>query len=126
MYQVKKQYVGKTALSRGGRTFVFPSDGSNPFNIKTCEKFPQFFEVSDSKPPRRKSSSSRDRGRDNQRKRSEVGKMGKRQGKSGGAVSAKDGASLPKQQDTEVSIDSASESSGKSSDNGVGDSAAQD
>jgi len=55
MYAVKKQYRGR-AILLGSTLFTFPLDGSNPYNEKTCEKFPQFFEcLSDTKPSGRKS-----------------------------------------------------------------------
>ena len=55
MYSVKKQYRGR-AILLGSTLFTFPLDGSNPYDEKTCEKFPQLFEcLSDSKPSGRKS-----------------------------------------------------------------------
>ena len=102
MYCVKSIYKGKTVLTKGGRTFVFPSDGSNPYNEKTCEKYPQFFEcVSDSKPSGRKSRKADNGVGDSGVSRDKVDKVGR--GRKRRSVSSEDSGSVPKQQNAESS-----------------------
>ena len=102
MYCVKSIYKGKTVLTKGGRTFVFPSDGSNPYNEKTCEKYPQFFEcVSDSKPSGRKSRKADNGVGDSGVSRDKVDKVGR--GRKRRSVSSEDSGSVPEQQNAESS-----------------------
>jgi len=102
MYCVKSIYKGKTVLTKGGRTFVFPSDGSNPYNEKTCEQFPQFFEcVSDSKPSGRKSRKADNGVGDSGVSRDKVDKVGR--GRKRRSVSSEDSGSVSEQQNAESS-----------------------
>ena len=102
MYLVKDKYKGKSVSLRGGRTFVFPLDGSNPYNEKTCEKFPQFFEcIPDSKPSGRKSRKADNGLGDSGVSRDKVDKVGR--GRKRRSVSTEDSGSIPEQQNAESS-----------------------
>ena len=103
--KVRKQYRGKSVSIIGGRfTFVFPLDGSNPYNEKTCKQYPQFFEcLSDTKPARRKSRKADDGVGGSRVQGNEVGKVGR--GRKRRPVSAEDSGSVPEQQDVKSSVD---------------------
>ena len=102
-YKVKKRYIGKSiSFVGGGLTFVFPLDGSNPYNEKTCEKYPQFFEcVSDSKPSGRKSRKADNGVGDSGVSRDKVDKVGR--GRKRRAVPSEDSGSVSEQQNAESS-----------------------
>ena len=102
MYLVKDKYKGKSVSLRGGRTFVFPLDGSNPYNEKTCEKYPKFFEcISDTKPSGRKSRKADNGIGDSGVSRDKVDKVGR--GRKRRSVSTEDSGSVSEQQNAESS-----------------------
>ena len=101
--KVKPQYRGKSiSFVGGGLTLVFPLDGSNPYDEKTCEKYPKFFEcLSDSKPSGRKSRKADNGVGDSRLQGNEVGKVGR--GRKRRSVSSEDSGSVPEQQNAESS-----------------------
>lgn len=102
MYLVKDKYKGKSVSLRGGRTFVFPLDGSNPYNEKTCEKYPKFFErISDTKPVGRKSRKADNGVGDSGVQGNEVDKVGR--GRKRRTVPSEDSGSVSEQQNAESS-----------------------
>ena len=105
MYLVKDKYKGKSVSLRGGRTFVFPLDGSNPYNEKTCTKFPQFFEcVSDTKSVGRKSRKADNGLGDSGLQGDKVDKVGR--GRKRRAVPTENSGSVSEQQNAESSPNS--------------------
>jgi len=109
MITVKKQYIGMTVALRGGRTFIFPIDGSNPYNEKIAKKYPEYFNlidgVSSGKPPKRRKPRKTANGRGENSQGAKVGKMGARR-QLGGVVSSTDSGDLPKLENVEGGIDS--------------------
>lgn len=101
MYSVKKQYRGR-AILLGSTLFTFPKDGSNPYNEKTCTKFPQFFEcLSDTKSVGRKSRKTDNGLGDSGVSRDKVDKVGR--GRKRRSVSTEDSGSVSEQQNAESS-----------------------
>jgi len=101
MYSVKKQYRGR-AILLGSTLFTFPLDGSNPYNEKTCEKFPQFFErLSDTKPSGRKSRKADNGVGDSGVSRDKVDKVGR--GRKRRSVSSEDSGSVSELKDAKSS-----------------------
>ena len=101
MYTVKKEYKGR-AILLGSTLFTFPLDGSNPYNEKTCTKFPQFFEcISDPKPVGRKSRKADNGLRDSGLQGDKMDKVGR--GRKRRSVPSEDSGSVSKQQNAESS-----------------------
>jgi hypothetical protein len=110
--KVKPQYRGKSiSFVGGGLTLVFPLDGSNPYDEKTCEKYPKFFEcLSDSKPARRKSRKAYNGVGDSRVQGNKVDKVGR--GRKRRAVSTEDSGSVSEQQNAESSPNTEEQPSG--------------
>lgn len=101
MYLVKKQYRGR-AILLGSTLFTFPLDGSNPYDEKTCEKFPQLFEcLSDSKPVGRKSRKADNGVGDSGVQGNKVDKVGR--GRKRRSVSTEDSGSVSELKDVKSS-----------------------
>ena len=124
MYSVKKQYRGR-AILLGSTLFTFPLDGSNPYNEKTCEKFPQFFEcLSDSKPVGRKSRKADNGLGDSGLQGNKVDKVGR--GRKRRSVSTEDSGSIPEQQNAESSPNAEEQPGGLGSQDGERESTKED
>ena len=116
MYSVKKQFRGR-AILLGSTLFTFPLDGSNPYDEKTCEKFPQLFEcLSDSKPARRKSRKADNGVGDSRVQGDKVDKVGR--GRKRRAVPSENSGSVPKQQNAESSPNAEEQPGGLGSQDG--------
>jgi len=125
MYLVKDKYKGKSVSLRGGRTFVFPKDGSNPYNEKTCERYPQFFEcIPDTKPSGRKSRKADNGVGDSGVSRDKVDKVGR--GRKRRSVSSEDSGSVSEQQNAESSPNAEEQPSSIGSQDGERESTKED
>lgn len=111
--KVKPQYRGKSiSFVGGGLTLVFPLDGSNFYNEKTCKKYPKYFEcVSNSEPARSEPRETIDGIGGSRLQGNEVDQMGRRQ--RSGIVSAEDSGSISEQQNVESSPVTKGKSSSK-------------
>ena len=103
--KVKPQYRGKSiSFVGGGLTLVFPLDGSNPYDEKTCKQFSKFFEcIPDIKPTGRKSRKTDDGLGGSRVQGNEVGKVGR--GRKRRSVSAENSGSVSKLKDVKSSLD---------------------
>lgn len=124
--KVKPQYRGKSVSLIGGRlTLVFPLDGSNPYNEKTCKQFPKFFEcLSDSKPSGRKSRKADNGVGDSGVSRDKVDKVGR--GRKRRSVPSEDSGSVSEQQNAESSPNAEEQPGGLRSEDGERESTKED
>ena len=101
--KVKSQYRGKSiSFVGGGLTLVFPLDGSNPYDEKTCKQFPKFFEcLPDTKPSGRKSRKADNGLGDSGLQGNKVDKVGR--GRKRRSVSSKDSGSVSELKDVKSS-----------------------
>lgn len=115
MHRVKSIYKGKAVLLGGGPTFVFPEDGSNPYNEKTCKRYPQYFECTpDPKSTGRgKAHDTKDVERDSGASRPALDKVGGEE-----FVSAEVNGSIPELKDVKGSAKSKSKPSSSRVKNG--------
>ena len=124
MYSVKKQYRGR-AILLGSTLFTFPLDGSNPYNEKTCEKYPEFFErISDTKPSGRKSRKADNGVGDSGLQGNKVDKVGR--GRKRRTVSSEDSRSVSELKDVKSSPNAEEQPSGLGSQDGERESTKED